>query len=285
MTMRRRWFLLGLAAAGGCVLPAIRELTLPSRYNLVREQLVIHSDFPLPPNHRLLEELTARRGDLAEQLALPRVDEPVHIYLFQDSDRFKTFLSLYHPDFPQRRAFFLETDTRLEVYAQWGDYVAEDLRHEVCHGYLHAVVPGVPLWLDEGLAEYSEAPRGHHGIHRSHLANLKRRIEKENWQPNLPRLDHFAPNRDMSQDEYAEAWAWTHFLLKTRPELLSLVRTYLAELRRNGAAEGLSPRMHRMLERPDLEVNAHVRRLIQQNAWQQLPDPASADTASAEGRH
>jgi hypothetical protein len=217
MGSRLRWLWLAVAAAGGCALPIIRELTLPSRYNVVREQLIVHTDFPLPPNHRLLEELTARRGDLAEQLALPRVDEPVHIYLFQDSEKFKTFLSLYHPDFPRRRAFFLETDTRLQVYAQWGDYVAEDLRHEVCHGYLHAVVPGVPLWLDEGLAEYSEAPRGHHGIHRAHLANLKRRIEKENWQPNLPQLDHFAPSRDMSQDEYAEAWAWTHFLLETRP--------------------------------------------------------------------
>ena len=111
MAIGRRGFLLaGLAAAsGGCVIPAIRELTLPSRHNLVRDQLVFHSDFPLPQNHRLLEELTARRFDLADLLALPRVDEPIHIYLFQDGDQFKTFLKLYHPDFPQRRAFFLET--------------------------------------------------------------------------------------------------------------------------------------------------------------------------------
>ena len=53
-----------------------------------------------------------------------------------------------------RRAFFVETDTQLSVYAQWGDRVAEDLRHEVTHGYLHAVVPNVPLWIDEGLAEF-----------------------------------------------------------------------------------------------------------------------------------
>ena len=41
----------------------------------------------------------------------------------------------------QPRAFFVESDTRLNIYAYWGDRVAEDLRHEVTHGYLHAMVP------------------------------------------------------------------------------------------------------------------------------------------------
>jgi hypothetical protein len=71
---------------------------------------------------------------------------------------------VHHPNLPRRRAFFVETDTRLSVYAYWGDRVAEDLRHEVVHGYLHAVVPHLPLWLDEGLAEYFEVPRGLSGL-------------------------------------------------------------------------------------------------------------------------
>ena len=50
----------------------------------------------------------------------------------------------------------METDTRLTVYAYWGDRVAEDLRHEVTHGYLHTMVPHVPLWLDEGLAQLAD---------------------------------------------------------------------------------------------------------------------------------
>ena len=73
------------------------------------------------------------------------------------------YLTRNFPSVPSRRAFFLETDTRLAVYAHWSDRVAEDLRHEVAHGYLHSVVPGLPLWLDEGLAEYFEVPRGQNG--------------------------------------------------------------------------------------------------------------------------
>ena len=79
----------------------------------------------------------------------------------------RSFFRDRYPDFPKRRAFFVETDTQLAVYAQWGDRVAEDLRHEVAHGYLHAIVPSIPLWLDEGLAEYFEVPRGQNGLNRT----------------------------------------------------------------------------------------------------------------------
>ena len=146
--------------------PCRTRLTLPASHTVVREQLVVHSDFPVAATHRLLEELTARRMDLSDRLQIPVSEEPIHMYLFDDADRFGGFIRLNYPDFPPRRAYFLETDTRLQVYAQWGDRVAEDLRHEVTHGYLHSVVPNLPLWLDEGLAEFFEVPRGNRGLNR-----------------------------------------------------------------------------------------------------------------------
>ena len=143
----------------------LRELLV---WILVCDQLVIYSDFMLPRDHRLVQELTAQRGDVAERLKLAPTDEPIHIYLFRSPESFKDFIQRHHPEFPLRRAFFVETDIRLAVYAHWGDRVAEDLRHEVAHGYLHAAVSGLPLWLDEGLAEYFEVPRGYHGLHQQH---------------------------------------------------------------------------------------------------------------------
>ena len=89
---------------------------------------------------------------------------------------------------PTRRAFFVESDTRLAVYAHWSDRVGEDLRHEVAHGYLHSMVPGLPLWLDEGLAEYFEVPRGNNGLNRPHLELLSDMMQYNGWQPNLERL-------------------------------------------------------------------------------------------------
>src|SRR6185295_16292773 len=99
-------------------------------------------------------------------------DEPIHVYLFESGPVFTEFMHAHYPSFPQRRAFFVETDTRLTVYAQWGDRVAEDLRHEVSHGYLQSIIRNLPLWLDEGLAEYFEVPRGTQGFNRPHVDEL-----------------------------------------------------------------------------------------------------------------
>ncbi len=66
----------------------------------------------------------------------------------------------------------------------------------------------------------------------------------------------------MTQDDYAEAWAWVHFLMESRPECLELLRGYLAELRRDGAATPLSARLARRLRHgpgmPCLEHVAHL---------------------------
>ena len=50
----------------------------------------------------------------------------------------------------------------------------------------------------------------------------------------------------MTQDDYAEAWAWTHFLMESRPETLDDAAGYLADLRRDGVATPLSVRLAAM---------------------------------------
>jgi len=256
-----------LATAGvvtaGCAFPWTARVALPSHYALVRDQLVIHSDFDLPANHRLLTELTAVRNDLAQRLGVLVSDEPIHVYLFENPKEFRWFVRVYHPQFPDRRAFFLETDTRLQIYAQWGDRVGEDLRHEVTHGYLHSSVPTVPLWLDEGMAEYYEVPRGGRGLNRSDLDYLLSAMDHRRWQPDLARLEQLEPSREMTQQEYSEAWAWVHFLMETRLEYRMLLRQYLEDLRRLGSAEPLSARLRQLVPEPERALVAYLRSLAE----------------------
>lgn len=252
---------IAIALVAGCVADWSERASLPRQNTLVRGQLVFHGDFPLPANHRLLEELTARRADLEEKLGLPFSDEPIEVYLFGSAEQFREFMRQKHPDFPSRRAFFLETDTRLLVYAQWGDRLAEDLRHEVTHGYLHSAIPNIPLWLDEGLAEYAEAPRGQRGVNRDHLRYLGEQIHLGVWQPDLEKLERLAASADLTQAQYAEAWAWVHYLLQTRPERAEALRDYLAALRQKGAAEPLSARLARLDPDPSRSLVDHVARL------------------------
>ncbi len=250
-----------ILASTGCSALPTRPLSLPSRYTVVREPLVVYSDFPIQPHHRLLDELVARRADVSKLLGLPLAEERVHVYLFGSTDRFKRFMQLYHPEMPARRAFFLETDTRLLVYAQWGDRVAEDLRHEVTHAYLHAVVPNLPLWLDEGLAEYFEVPRGYAGVNRENLASVLSRIKQGTWNPDLPRLERLDPASEMSHDDYAEAWAWVHFMLHGGTAADERLRAFLADLRRDGAAEPLSWRLGFLEPSPNQALSDYLRRL------------------------
>jgi len=248
-------------ALGGCAQTVTTRLRLPGDHLLVRDQLVIHSSFALPANHRLIEDLVARRLDLKDRLGIPLSDEPIHVYLFAGAEPFEAFMRLYHPKFPPRRAYFLKTDTRLQIYAQWGDRVAEDLRHEITHAYVHAVVPDLPLWLDEGLAEYFEVPRGSGGVNESHLEAILGQRRSGRWQPDLTRLESLDQPFAMTQGDYAEAWAWVHFLLETGLENRVLLREYLLEWRQAGSAEPLSERLRGRIDLPEQAMLAHIEHL------------------------
>ena len=221
----RIWFAIALPLAlpiiAGCA--RLRAApALPQRHSMTLDQLMIHSDAPLPQHHRLLDELQQQRSRLTVKLGLGVSDEPIHVYLFPTSQGLDAYMRVYFPDLPQRRAFFVETDTRLTVYAYWGDRVAEDLRHEVAHGYLHAVVPRLPLWLDEGLAEYFEVPRGLDGLNRPHVDQLVAELGR-GWKPDVQRLERLRETGEMTQIDYAESWAWVHFLLETTPQRRQLL--------------------------------------------------------------
>ncbi len=256
---------IALLAIFGC--RTVRPVpTLPDENRLVIEQLEIYTDFRLPKQHRLLAELTALRADLSADLSLPVSDEPIRVYLFETGDEFRRFMNRSYPTFPTRRAFFIETDTRLSVYAYWGDRIAEDLRHEVAHGYLHAVVPNLPLWLDEGLAEYFEVSRGHHGLNRPHLQELLYRYEQQTWSPELARLEKLESVADMQQVDYAEAWAWVHLMLHSTAGRRELMLDTLRSLRTQARTQPLSVSLRRDSRRLKKDGAALPKQTAQLNA-------------------
>jgi hypothetical protein len=236
---------------------------LPSRSEILAGQLVIHSDFPLAEQHRIVRELESLRADVSQNLGLPISDEPVHLYLFESKDRYDAFAARHFPGFPARRAFFVETETTLSVFAAWQDRIVEDLRHETTHGYVHAVVPAIPLWLDEGVAEFFEIPRADGGVHAAHVAHLSGRLLEGTWRPDLDRMEALASAGDLSQDHYAEAWCWTHWLLHTTPERRRLLQDYLADVRRDVKTAPLSVRLRHAEGPVDLAaaISAHLESL------------------------
>ncbi len=210
--------------------------------------LEIVSDFPMTRHRYLLDDLVALRDDVANQLAIAPSQEPIRVTLFERPGDLAALLRTRFPELGERRAVFVESDSQLAVYAAWNDRVAEDLRHEVSHGYLHAAIAGLPLWLDEGLAEYFELPRGEQGRHQAHLDQLGALWSAQRWHPDLKRLEELTSTAQLSQADYAESWAWVHWLLNghdrpTGEPLRPLLLGYLAELRANPQVGRLSDRL------------------------------------------
>jgi len=252
------WLL--LLAMSGCRLFKHAPV-LPEQHRLVHRSLVIHSDFPIGANHPMLEELIAERNALSERLRISVPAEPIPVYLFERADTYHAFIGHRFPEFPRRRAFFVETDGRPAIYAYFGRRVAEDLRHEVAHAYLHAAVPNIPLWLDEGLAEYFEVPAGRHGFHALHVSRLATLLDMAVWRPELRRLEAIASVDHMTQDDYAEAWAWVHFLLETSAVRRSRLRDYVHDLQAGGSVAPLSDRLGESRNASEDQLITHIRQL------------------------
>lgn len=219
-----------LIGAGGCASLSLQTpAKLPDRREVTRDSLVFHTNFYFPRRHRLVEELLGRRAEIESVLGLTPSEETIHIFLFQDQQKFRQFLQEQHPSFPDRRAFFLQSATNLIVYAHWNPRVAEDLRHEVTHAYVHSVIPEVPLWLDEGIAEYFEVPATKQGLNQAHLDYLVAEYESGRWKPDLERLESLNEAGEMSQTDYAESWLWIHYLVHHSDRSLGLLQSYLQQ--------------------------------------------------------
>jgi len=258
--------------AAGCHSPTVwrfQRATLPDRHVESYDPLVVHSDFRIAEGHRLIEELRRLEPRVLTTLGLPPSDESVHMYLFETSEAYADFIREHYPDFPLRRALFLETDTRLVVLAHWGDRIAEDLRHEVTHGYIHSVTPNLPLWLDEGLAEYFEVSPTAGGTHADHVRLLSELRADGGWQPNLERLEAIDSFESLSQRDYAESWLWVYWLLHTRPERRELLRAYISSSEADRGSEHFSTWLQRAEQRPEERLLRMLDQIAQAHAGPQ----------------
>jgi hypothetical protein len=247
----------------GCTLGRSSVQNTQKLNSLVREQLIIHYGDATPPHSPLLEELLALRTEVAQTLHLPTSEEPIHVYLHDSPQKYADLAKRYFPQGEPRRAFFLETSSRRNVHAQWGEHAKEDLRHELTHAYIHSGVRNIPLWIDEGLAEYFEVAgdvQKHHAEHEKLLINA---INQEQWTPDLQRLEQFTASSHMTQIDYAESWLWMHWSLAT-PETRKLLTDYLHDLRQHGTPTPLTHRIREKIPQPHKSLLEYLGQLTSQ---------------------
>ena len=241
----------------GCRTAAPALVGLPKLSALENEHLLVRSDLKLPKDHPILRDLDGLRDEIADELNLPVQKQPVTVYLFSDELRYAQYLQTRYPLLPPRRAYFVGTAKELAVYTFWGERIQEDLRHEYTHGVLHASLMDVPLWLDEGLAEYFEVTSQPRGLNRDYAMRLAGNLS-QGWKPDLDRLESLEKVDDMQKGDYMEAWAWVHFLLHHSDETRNVLVGYLHELRSDAKPGLLSKRLRDAIPTAEQRFAVHA---------------------------
>jgi len=235
----------------------------PGKRQLRVSQFLFLSDGELKGEQAVFKDLEKLRDQVLRELAIPAANTVVYVYLFPDRERYDRFMKARYPDLPERRAFFVAQPRAvgaaddLIVYTFWGERVHTDLRHELTHALLHSVLKDVPLWLDEGLAEYFEQSADGKGVNFRHLEILR----LAGFALDLSRLEQVSRVQDMNEPEYREAWAWVHWMLQGSSTGKEVLQGYLQQLRTNPTPGPLQPRL--AAEVPDVTeaVQAHLKQI------------------------
>lgn len=213
--------------------------------------LMVHADHSLAGSGTLLDEIGQLHRQIEQHLTLPAPSEAVHILVFRQKTTYQAYLKQHYPRVPYRRALYVKDRGPGIVFTHRTPDLDTDLRHETTHALLHASVGNVPLWLDEGLAEYFEPPASKRAREHEYLAAIRwhARIGAVTRVEELEALDEL---NDMGATEYQRAWAWIHFCLHGPSEARDDLQRLLQDLASDAAGPPLSDRLRRRW--PDLEA-------------------------------
>ncbi len=198
----------------------------------------VHTTFPLTKHDSYAELLDRLERQVQQRLELPQPRQhdlpqqavPPHgevvVVILANEQQYRRYIKTYFPRAPRRPALFVQASGPGIVLTYRSRDLHTNLRHEATHGLLHAIFPFVPLWLDEGLAEYFETPTPGTLGEYPHWRELKGRISAGQV-PSLTRLETLTKLATMDADDYRAAWSWIFFLLHASRWHADALRGYL----------------------------------------------------------
>ena len=222
--------------------------------------LVCHADFSLDPYISFFQDVANLQEDLLEQLGVGMPQEMIHLYLFSKKSSYRQYIQQHFPNVPDRRALFIKGHGPGMVFAYASGDFETDLRHECTHALLHASLVMVPLWLDEGLAEYFEVPAAKRVDGSPHKAAMRRNLFLGRY-ASLAELEFLSDVKDMSGKDYRHAWGWVHFMLNGPPEARQELQQFLSDIKNQVPPGNLSQRLNSRIPDLDRSFKRHFRRV------------------------
>ncbi|MBN2295320.1 MAG: hypothetical protein JXM70_23015 [Pirellulales bacterium] len=216
------------------------------------------ADFPLERIRPFLSQLVDLQNDLVKHLGISPAEEKINLLLFRNHLTYSSYLRRNYPNVPQRQAFFIKHKGACTVLAYWNENFYCDVRHECTHALLHANLPMVPLWLDEGLAKYYElTPKERaFGNPLAHKLILPLMIGDGT---KLEHLESLGDYKKMTGDDYRDCWAWVHFILHGPPEAHDELVLFLREIELGNNPGLMSKRLAGRMSKPTVRCANHHR--------------------------
>lgn len=227
----------------------------------------IRSEIPIDRFQAIRSCLTSLKdheSDIIATLRLSRSAQPVLIYLLANRRSFQTEVGRVAPEAVRRKAVFIRgdenTDTPGRVYVYLHSGTVTDLRHEVTHAILHSTLPFLPLWMDEGLAEYFEAPQAERASGHVHQRSVKLSARLPLGRvSSLERLEQKQKLSAVSERDYRDAWAWTHFLLHGPENNQRLLTLYLQSIEAHTPPGPFSKQLQRVDPKAATRLTSHFK--------------------------
>jgi len=167
---------------------------------------------------------------------------PTFIYVFKTHEAMQPYLPLADGKPANAGAYFQQSQAGnfIALSAAWNVDPREVVYHEYIHYFMRANFPPLPVWYEEGLADYYSTFRSDSGeartgmIREDHLALLR--------DTGLMPLDRlFAVDRDSPEYNeslrqgifYAQSWALVHYLTRGAPERAPQLGRFLQLLKQD----------------------------------------------------
>jgi len=235
------------------------------------------------------ERVAARLEDLRTALAVLTpalvVDaSPVQVIVFRDASLASAYAptwrglhddvaGFFHAGPDRRRVLFLDDQGRTPSVAQ----------HEYLHSLMDAALPGAPLWLNEGLAEYFSTFTADDG--RAHAgAPVMAHVDWLASHDLMPLAELFAVDQgsaayhegDRRGTFYAESWVLVHLLLSGSEDDLARIERVLVASRDGERFDTAFQREFGGVQALRERLFAHLERVrMPEHSWR-LPPPSGA---------
>lgn len=230
-----------------CLAPRLlwgqHEMPEPSKWSNCCQygSFAIYSTVAAAKLHPVALKLEQLPKQIATELGVGLSSEVVRVVVLQNVEEYEWYLSRHFPSVPKRRALFIQNRGQSLVITYFHSDWIEDARHECTHALLHQSGIQLPLWLDEGLAEYFETDHSVSWQHPIHGPAVRAQLRFGQ----IVQLEELEELRLETLDAkgYRDAWSVVAFLLNQGADGRSALQIYIGDLQKGTAAGFLSRRL------------------------------------------